>query len=114
MVQGTASIREVNRALGLELEEGHGLLDGGRALRGARRAPSRSAATRLTLEDGTVLEVLDATPRRVRTVRIHLPAQEEARPERRKGRYPKSRPLLRAIQDSNLWPLAPEANALSS
>ena len=32
------------------------------------------------------------------------------------GDFPKdSRPLtVRAIQDSNLWPLAPEANALSS
>jgi putative hemolysin len=31
---------------------------------------------KLTLEDGTVLEVLDASPRRVRQVRIHLPPQE--------------------------------------
>jgi putative hemolysin len=32
--------------------------------------------TKLPLEDGTVLEVLDASPRRVRSVRIHLPPRE--------------------------------------
>jgi putative hemolysin len=78
VVQGSASIREVNRALGLELEEGLGYSTvGGLCAVRAGSIPERG--TRLTLDDGTVLEVLDATPRKVRAVRIHLPAQDEAR-----------------------------------
>jgi putative hemolysin len=78
VVQGSASIREVNRALGLELEEGLGYSTVG-GLCAARAGSIPERGTRLTLDDGTVLEVLDATPRKVRTVRIHLPAQDEAR-----------------------------------
>ena len=71
LVQGTASLREINRALGLELEEGQGYSTVG-GLCAARTGAIPERGTRLTLEDGTVLEVLDATPRKVRTVRIHL------------------------------------------
>ena len=77
VVQGTASLREVNRALGLELEEGPGYSTVG-GLVSARTGTIPERGTRLTLEDGTVLEVLDSTPRRVRSVRIHLPAQQSA------------------------------------
>jgi putative hemolysin len=77
VVQGTASLREVNRALGLELEEGQGYSTVG-GLCAAKTGDIPPPGARLTLEDGTVLEVLDATPRRVRTVRIHLPPQVPA------------------------------------
>ncbi len=73
VVLGTASLREVNRALGLELEEGEGYSTVG-GLCSARSGDIPEPGTRLTLEDGTVLEVLDSTPRRVRTVRLHLPS----------------------------------------
>ncbi|MBN1210716.1 MAG: HlyC/CorC family transporter [Myxococcaceae bacterium] len=75
VVQGTASLREINRALGLALEEGEGYSTLG-GLCSARTGAIPEVGTRLTLEDGTVLEVLDSTPRRVRTVRIHLPTQQ--------------------------------------
>lgn len=77
VVQGTASLRELNRALGLDLPEGHGYSTVG-GLCSARTGAIPPPGTRLTLDDGTVLEVLDATPRRVRTVRILLPAQQPA------------------------------------
>jgi len=76
VVQGSASIREVNRALGLELEEGLGFSTvGGLCAASAGSIPE--PGTRLPLEDGTVLEVLESTPRKVRSVRIYLPPQEE-------------------------------------
>jgi putative hemolysin len=71
VVQGTASLREINRALGLELEEGPGYSTVG-GLCSARTGAIPERGTRMTLEDGTVLEVLDSTPRKVRSVRIHL------------------------------------------
>jgi putative hemolysin len=75
VVQGTAALRDVNRALGLELEEGQGWSTvGGLCAAQAGSIPEQGA--KLTLEDGTVLEVLEATPRRVRSVRIHLPPKE--------------------------------------
>lgn len=73
VAQGTASLREVNRALGLELEEGQGYSTVAglcAALAGSIPEPG----TRLALEDGTVLEVVDSTPQCVRAVRIHLPS----------------------------------------
>lgn len=71
VVQGTAAIRDVNRELGLELEEGQGWSTvGGLCAVQSGAIPEKGA--KLTLEDGTVLEVLDASPRRVRSVRIHL------------------------------------------
>jgi putative hemolysin len=79
VVQGTATLREVNRALGLELEEGPGYSTIG-GLCSARTGTIPESGTRLTLDDGTVLEVLDATPRRVRTVRIHLSSQQPTSP----------------------------------
>ncbi|WNG35854.1 HlyC/CorC family transporter [Archangium violaceum] len=77
VVQGTAAIRDVNRELGLELEEGQGWSTvGGLCAAEAGSIPEKG--TKLPLEDGTVLEVLDASPRRVRSVRIHLPQPREA------------------------------------
>jgi magnesium and cobalt exporter, CNNM family len=69
LVRGDAPVREVNRALSLELQEGEdystvaGLC---MALSGA--VPQRG--TRLRAADGTDLEVLDASPRVVRLVRL--------------------------------------------
>ena len=77
VVQGTAAIRDVNRALGLELEEGQGWSTVG-GLCSALAGTIPEPGTKLTLEDGTVLEVLDASPRRVRSVRIHLPPPESS------------------------------------
>lgn len=76
VVQGSASIRDVNRALGLELDEEMGYSTVGglcAALAGSIPEPG----TKRTLEDGTTLEVLESTPRKVRTVRIHLPPPKE-------------------------------------
>ncbi|HEX5749789.1 MAG TPA: hemolysin family protein [Archangium sp.] len=78
VVQGTAAIRDVNRALGLELEEGQGWSTVG-GLCSAQAGTIPEKGTKLTLEDGTVLEVLDASPRRVRSVRIHLPPEEASK-----------------------------------
>jgi putative hemolysin len=75
VVQGTAAIRDVNRELGLDLEEGQGWSTvGGLCAVEAGAIPEKGA--KLKLEDGTELEVLDASPRRVRLVRIHLPPRE--------------------------------------
>jgi putative hemolysin len=59
------------------LEEGHGYSTVG-GLCAARTGDIPPPGARLTLDDGTVLEVMEATPRRVRTVRIHLPSKEPA------------------------------------
>ncbi|MDC0712816.1 hemolysin family protein [Stigmatella sp. ncwal1] len=70
MVDGTAPIREVNRTLGLELPEGDSWSTvGGLCLSLAGAIPTQH--TRLPLPDGTVLEVVDASARRVKRVRIH-------------------------------------------
>jgi putative hemolysin len=75
VVQGTAALRDVNRALELELEEGQGWSTVG-GLCAAEVGSIPQKGTRLTLRDGTVLEVLDSSPRQVRSVRIHLPPRE--------------------------------------
>ena len=72
LVRGDAPLRELNRALGLALPEGDGystLAGLGIALAGAM--PERGA--RLTLPDGTEIEIVDASPRVVRTVRLRPP-----------------------------------------
>jgi putative hemolysin len=75
VVQGTAALRDVNRALGLELEEGQGWSTVG-GLCAAQAGTIPEQGMKLKLEDGTVLEVLESSPRRVRSVRIHLPPKE--------------------------------------
>ncbi len=84
-VPATVQVRRVNRVLGVELPTGTDRTTiGGVCLNLAHGIPA--PGTRLTAEDGTVLEVLDATPRRIRTVRIHpapraeAPAPDEAAP----------------------------------
>jgi len=69
VVQGDLPVREVNRELGLELEEGPDFRTmGGLCVRLAGGIPGRGA--RLAATDGVVLEVLEATSRSVRRVRI--------------------------------------------
>lgn len=72
-VRGHAPVREVNRALGLDLpeEEGSGTV-AGLVIALAGRIPTSGEA--VTTADGTRLEVLDASPHLVRLVRLTPPA----------------------------------------
>jgi putative hemolysin len=77
VVRGDAPIREVNRAMGLDLPEGEGFTSvGGLAVALAGAVPERG--TRLTTSDGAVLEVLEASPRVVRRLRILPPTSSSA------------------------------------
>ncbi|AKJ06683.1 putative hemolysin [Archangium gephyra] len=82
LADATLSVREVNRALELELPEGEAFSTLGglcMAMAGVIPAPG----TLLTTDDGTELEVVEASARRVKQVRIRPPARppEEADPE---------------------------------
>ncbi len=69
LVRGDAPIREVNRALDLDLPEGEGYTTiAGVCIALAGAVPDRG--TRLRAPDGTQIEVLDASPRVVRLVRL--------------------------------------------
>jgi putative hemolysin len=69
LVRGDAPVREVNRALGLDLPEGEGYTTlAGVCIALAGDVPERG--TRLHARDGTQLEVVDASPRVVRLVRL--------------------------------------------
>jgi|JI10StandDraft_1071094.scaffolds.fasta_scaffold55351_2 putative hemolysin len=70
VVQGYAPVRKVNRALDLDLPVGADRTTiAGLCMSLAQAIPQ--TGERLTTEDGTILEVIDASPRRVRRVRIH-------------------------------------------
>jgi putative hemolysin len=70
LVQGYAPVRKVNRELDLDLPVGADRTTiAGLCMSLAQAIPQ--AGERLTTEDGTVLEVVEASPRRVRKVRIH-------------------------------------------
>lgn len=72
-LHGQAPIREVNRALELDLAEPEGVTTiGGLCNHLACGVPNRGA--RLAADDGSVLVVLDATTRAVRRVRLIPPA----------------------------------------
>ena len=72
LVLGTANLRDVNRALGLELDgdQDYSTVAGLCIALAGGAIPEQGA--KLKTEGGLMLEVLDATPRRVRTVRFHL------------------------------------------
>jgi putative hemolysin len=75
VVRGDAPIREVNRALGLDLPEGEGFTSvGGLCVALARAVPPPGA--RVAAPDGTGLEVLEASARVVRRVRLVPPARK--------------------------------------
>lgn len=69
LVRGDAPIREVNRGLELDLPEGEGYSTlAGLCIALAGSVPERG--TRLRAPDGTELEVVDASPRVVRLLRV--------------------------------------------
>lgn len=75
LVLGTAAVRDVNRALKLELPESdHWHTIAGLCITLAEEIPAQGA--RLKTADGTILEIVDASPRRVRSIRVH-PAKQE-------------------------------------
>lgn len=68
-VRAEVPLRDVNREHGLELPEGEGFSTvGGLCLRRAGRVPQ--AGDQLTLDDGTVLVIEEATERAVVRVRL--------------------------------------------
>ncbi|HEU4383092.1 MAG TPA: hemolysin family protein [Anaeromyxobacteraceae bacterium] len=76
LVRGGTPIREVNRALGLELPEGGDFTTvAGLVLSRSGRIPA--AGERVDVEGGVTLEVAEASPRSVRAVRIHPPSTGE-------------------------------------
>jgi putative hemolysin len=77
IVLGTVPIREVNRDLDVALPEGDLWTTlAGYCIALAGRIPESGA--RLVAEDGTVLEILESTPRRVRSVRVVRKKDEPA------------------------------------
>lgn len=73
VVQGAAPLHEVNRTLDLTLPEGDWSTLAGLCLALAGNIPK--VGDHLTAPDGSRLEILDATPRRVRSVRIRRAAE---------------------------------------
>jgi putative hemolysin len=72
VILGSAPVRDVNRILGIELpEEGDWTTVAGLAVGLAGRIPP--AGERLALPGGWTLEVLDASPRRVKRIRLIPP-----------------------------------------
>ena len=70
LVQGWAAVRKVNRDLHLDLPVGKDRTTiAGLCMALAQAIPQ--AGEKLTTDNGTVLEVVEASPRRVRRVRIH-------------------------------------------
>ena len=74
VLDGLAPIRAVNRALGVELpEDGAWTTIAGLCLALAGRIPAVGDV--LTTAEGVRLEILDATPRRIRSVRLQRPSE---------------------------------------
>ncbi len=87
VVLATAAVREVNRVADIALpEEGDWTSVAGLCLALAERIPVKG--DRLTTPDGTILEVLDASVRRIKTIRIIPPPSEE--PAEKNGRDERS------------------------
>ena len=83
LVQGWAAVRKVNRDLHLDLPVGKDRTTiAGLCMALAQAIPQ--AGEKLTTDNGTVLEVIEASARRVRRVRIHPVAvsPDDAEPER--------------------------------
>jgi putative hemolysin len=68
LVHGSAPIRAVNRELGTDLPEGDSSTIAGLCMEIAGRIPQRG--TRLETPDGTLIEIVEASPRSVRLVRL--------------------------------------------
>jgi putative hemolysin len=77
LVRGWVPIRDLNRALGLDLPEGRSYSTiAGLCLELAGGMPERDA--RLTAADGSQLEVVDCSPHAVRLVRVIRPTPDSA------------------------------------
>lgn len=74
LVRGDAPIREVNRALDLDLPEGDYTTVAGLCIALSGAVPERGA--RLATQDGTTIEVVEASPRVVRLVRLTRPPED--------------------------------------
>ncbi len=87
VVPGETPIRDVNRALDMGLPEPDEVSTvAGLCIRASGRLPQ--AGERVALEDGHVLEVLDATPRKVRSLRVHPPKSEGSEGDDRAEKAP--------------------------
>lgn len=76
VVRGEVPLREVNRELDLELPEGETWTTlAGLALELAGRIPK--VGEKFTAEDGTTLEIVAATPRHVKSIRLVLPPKSD-------------------------------------
>lgn len=79
VVSGATPIREINRALGVELpEEGDYTTVAGLSLALAGKVPNNGEV--LSLPNGITLEMVDVSPRRVRSVRVRPPPQDAEAP----------------------------------
>ncbi len=84
LVQGWAAVRKVNRDLHLDLPVGKDRTTiAGLCMSLAQAIPQ--AGEKLVTDNGTVLEVIEASPRRVRRIRIHPVAEEESQPAEDRG-----------------------------
>lgn len=73
LVNGLTPIREINRELDLDLpEDGEWTTVAGLCLAFAQKIPS--IGEKIRLPGDIVLEIVDASPRRVKAVRLHMPA----------------------------------------
>lgn len=80
VVAGATAVREVNRALGLHLPEDDGWTTmAGMCLGLVGRIPERGEV--IDVGHGVTVEVMDASPRGVRTVRVALPPEPPVTPE---------------------------------
>ena len=87
LVQGWAAVRKVNRDLHLDLPVGRDRTTiAGLCMSLAQAIPQ--AGERLTTDNGTVLEVIEASPRRVRRVRIHPVAHPDDVPTDSEAMHP--------------------------
>lgn len=75
IVRGDTPIRDVNRACDLDLDDEEATTIAGLSIALAGGIPAKG--TRLLTEDGTALEVLEASPRLVRSVRVTPPAKAD-------------------------------------
>jgi magnesium and cobalt exporter, CNNM family len=77
LVRGDAPIRDLNRELAIDLPESpHWSTIAGLCLELAERVPA--IGDRLTSTGGVVLEIVDASPRTIRTVRLRIEKPEPA------------------------------------
>jgi putative hemolysin len=80
LVQGWAAVRKVNRDLHLDLPVGKDRTTiAGLCMSLAQAIPQ--AGEKLKTDNGTILEIIEASPRRVRRVRVHPVADDGAEPE---------------------------------